>query len=46
GLGDIIVRDQYGNILARYGCYFSGSPAYVGFSTKSTLRVYNVTALG
>jgi len=46
GFGDIIVRDQYGNILARYGCYFSGSPAYVGFSTKSTLRVYNVTALG
>jgi len=45
GLGDIIVRDQYGAILARYGCRYTTTPQYVGFS-GGFLRVYNVTALG
>jgi len=45
GLGDIIVRDQYGAILARYGCRYTAAPQYVGFR-GGLLRVYNVTALG
>jgi hypothetical protein len=45
GLGDIIVRDQYGAILARYGCRYVATPQYVGFR-GGLLRVYNVTALG
>ena len=48
GFGDIIVRDQYGNILARYGCYYSATPYYVGFKTQSgqSMKVYNITAWG
>ena len=45
GLGDIIIRDQYGAILARYGCRYTAAPQYVGFRS-GFLRVYNVTALG
>ena len=45
GLGDVIVRDQYGTILARYGCRYTTTPQYVGFR-GGLLRVYNVTALG
>jgi hypothetical protein len=45
GLGDIIIRDQYGAVLARYGCRYTAAPQYVGFS-GGLLRVYNVTALG
>jgi hypothetical protein len=45
GLGDIIVRDQYGAVLARYGCRYTAAPQYVGFR-GGLLRVYNVTALG
>jgi hypothetical protein len=45
GLGDIIIRDQYGAILARYGCGYTTTPQYVGFR-GGLLRVYNVTALG
>jgi hypothetical protein len=45
GLGDIIIRDQYGAILARYGCRYTAAPQYVGFR-GGLLRVYNVTALG
>jgi hypothetical protein len=45
GLGDIIVRDQYGAVLARYGCRYTAAPQYVGFS-GGLLRVYNVTAFG
>jgi hypothetical protein len=45
GLGDIIIRDQYGAILARYGCRYTTTPQYVGFR-GGLLRVYNVTALG
>jgi hypothetical protein len=45
GLGDVIIRDQYGAILARYGCRYTTAPLYVGFS-GGLLRVYNVTALG
>jgi hypothetical protein len=45
GLGDVIIRDQYGAILARYGCRYTTTPQYVGFS-GGLLRVYNVTALG
>jgi hypothetical protein len=44
GLGDII-RDQYGAILARYGCRYTAAPQYAGFR-GGFLRVYNVTALG
>ncbi len=45
GFGDVIIRDQYGAILARYGCRYTAAPQYVGFS-GGLLRVYNVTALG
>jgi len=45
GLGDIIIRDQYGAILARYGCRYTAAPQYVGFRGGFS-RVYNVTALG
>jgi hypothetical protein len=43
--GDIIVRDQYGAVLARYGCRYTATPQYVGFR-GGLLRVYNVTAFG
>jgi len=45
GLGDVIIRDQYGAILARYGCRYTTAPQYVGFR-GGLLRVYNVTAFG
>jgi hypothetical protein len=45
GLGDVIIRDQYGAILARYGCRYTTTPQYVGFR-GGFLRVYNVTAFG
>ncbi len=43
GLGDIIIRDQYGAILARYGCRCTAAPQYVGFR-GGLLRVYSVEA--
>jgi len=43
--GDIIIRDQYGTILARYGCRYTTTPQYIGFR-GGLLRVYNITALG
>jgi hypothetical protein len=45
GLGDIIIRDQYGTILARYGCRYTATPQYVGFR-GGLLRVYSVEAWG
>jgi hypothetical protein len=45
GFGDVIIRDQHGAILARYGCRYTAAPQYVGFS-GGLLRVYNVTAWG
>jgi len=45
GLGDIIIRDQYGAILARYGCRYTATPQYVGFR-GGLLRVYLVEAWG
>jgi hypothetical protein len=45
GFGDVIIRDQYGAILARYGCRYTAAPQFVGFR-GGLLRVYNVTALG
>jgi hypothetical protein len=45
GFGDVIIRDQYGAMLARYGCRYTATPQYVGFR-GGLLRVYNVTALG
>jgi hypothetical protein len=45
GLGDIIVRDQYGAVLARYGCRYTAAPQYVGFR-GGLLRVYLVEAWG
>jgi hypothetical protein len=45
GFGDVIIRDQYGAILARYGCIYTAAPQFVGFR-GGLLRVYNVTALG
>ncbi len=45
GLGDIIVKDQYGAVLARYGCRYTAAPQYVGFR-GGLLRVYSVEAWG
>jgi hypothetical protein len=45
GLGDIIIRDQYGAILARYGCRYTAAPQYVGFR-GGLLRVYSVETWG
>jgi len=45
GFGDVIIRDQHGTILERYGCRYTATPQYVGFS-GGLLRVYNVTAWG
>ncbi|MCC6019913.1 MAG: hypothetical protein LM577_00880 [Thermoproteaceae archaeon] len=45
GLGDVIIRDQYGSVLARHGCRYAAAPQYVGFR-GGLLRVYNITALG
>ena len=44
GLGDIIIRDRYGTILARHSYRYVVTPRYVGFR-GGLLRVYNVTAL-
>ncbi|MEM0464653.1 hypothetical protein [Pyrobaculum sp.] len=48
GFGDIIVRDQYGNILARYGCRYTAIPAYVGYKTQTGeyLRAYRLEVWG
>ena len=43
-LGDIIVRDQHGAVLARYSCRYTATPQYVGFR-GGVLRVHNFTAL-
>jgi len=45
GLGDIIIRDRYGTILARHSCRYIVTPRYVGFS-GGLLRVYSVEAWG
>jgi hypothetical protein len=45
GLGDVIIRDQYGAILARYGCRYTAAPQYVGFRGE-LLRVYSVETWG
>jgi hypothetical protein len=45
GLGDIIIRDRYGTILARHSCRYVVTPRYVGFS-GGLLRVYLVEAWG
>jgi hypothetical protein len=45
GLGDVIIRDQYGAILARYGCRYTPTPQYVGFR-GGLLKVYSVEAWG
>jgi len=45
GFGDVIIRDRYGGILARYGCPYVATPQYVGYRA-GLLRVYNITALG
>jgi hypothetical protein len=45
GFGDVIIRDQYGAILARYGCRYTAAPQYVGFR-GGLLRVYSVEAWG
>ncbi len=43
--GDVIIRDQYGVILARYGCRYTAAPQYVGFR-GGLLRAYSVEAWG
>lgn len=43
--GDLIIRHQYGAILVRYGCRYTATPQYVGFS-GGLLRVYQVEAWG
>jgi len=45
GFGDIIIRDQSGNILARYGCYYTATPQYVSFR-GGLMKVYRVEAWG
>jgi hypothetical protein len=45
GLGDVIIRDQHGAILARYGCRHTAAPQYVGFR-GGLLRVYSVETWG
>jgi hypothetical protein len=45
GFGDVIIRDQYGAVLARYGCRYTATPQYVGFR-GGLLRVYSVEAWG
>jgi hypothetical protein len=45
GFGDVIIRDQYGTVLARYGCRYTAAPQYVGFR-GGLLRVYSVEAWG
>jgi hypothetical protein len=45
GLGDVIIRDQYGAVLARYGCRYTAAPQYVGFR-GGLLRVDSVEAWG
>jgi len=45
GLGDVIIRDRYGTILARHSCRYVVTPRYVGFS-GGLLRVYSVEAWG
>ena len=48
GFGDVIIRDQYGNILARYGCRYAATPAYVGYKTQQGeyLRIYRLEVWG
>jgi hypothetical protein len=45
GLGDIIIRDRYGTILARHSCRYIVTPRYVGFS-GGLLRAYSIEAWG
>jgi hypothetical protein len=45
GLGDVMIRDQYGAVLARYGYRYTAAPQYVGFR-GGLLRVYSVEAWG
>jgi pantoate kinase len=45
GFGDVIIRDRYGAVLARYGCRHTAAPQYVGFR-DGLLRVYSVEAWG
>jgi hypothetical protein len=45
GLGDIIIRDEYGSMPARHGCQYAATPRYVGFR-GGLLKVYNITAMG
>jgi hypothetical protein len=45
GFGDVIIRDQHGAVLARYGCRYTAAPQYVGFS-GGLLRVYSVETWG
>jgi len=48
GLGDVIVRDSLGNILARFGCDVPPAAQYIGFKTGSGeyLLVRTVEAWG
>ncbi|MEM3834464.1 hypothetical protein [Pyrobaculum sp.] len=48
GFGDVIIRDSYGNILARYGCHYTATPAYVGYraQTGEYLRAYRLEVWG
>ncbi|AFA38124.1 hypothetical protein Pogu_0097 [Pyrobaculum oguniense TE7] len=48
GFGDVIVRDSDGNILARYGCRYAATPAYVGYRTQTGeyLRAYRLEVWG
>ncbi len=40
GLGDVMIRNQYGAVLARYGYRYTAALQYVGFR-GGLLRVYS-----
>nr|WP_287069291.1 hypothetical protein [Pyrobaculum sp.] len=48
GFGDVIIRDQSGAVLARYGCTYSTTPQYVGYKTNAgqILKAYSIEAWG
>ncbi|WP_258871758.1 hypothetical protein [Pyrobaculum aerophilum] len=48
GFGDVIIRDQSGAVLARYGCTYSTTPQYVGYKTDAgqILKAYSIETWG
>ncbi|AET33167.1 hypothetical protein P186_1757 [Pyrobaculum ferrireducens] len=48
GLGDVVIRDANGNILARYGCSYTTTPTYIGVKTGAgeAIKLYTLEAWG